>query len=382
MKNEKKLSLLFIIDQLSSGGAQRQMALLGCELVKLGHKVLILVYRHNDFHSETLERAGVKVELIPKKSKFSTAFVRGVAKKLRVENFDAMVSYLTASNLYAIFGKWLSRKKIPLIVSERSSPNNPNYGRTSRLIERLYRFADGLVVNSHHLREYFETKYPWCRDRVTTIWNGVDLNKFSATPLPGKNGLPQFVAVGQIGRFKQAECMIRALGILKERHSLAVHLTWYARRFPNLMPSEAEYKKHLDQLIMERSLDDQWHWIPESKSIHLEIQKYHCLIHGSIVEGLPNAICEALASGRPVIASKTLDHPKLIQPGQNGFLFEKQNPESLAEVIHAFCKLSDEQRRAMGSAAADFAKAELSPDVFARHYQSMLLDLVSKKVDG
>ncbi len=375
MTSGKSLSLLFIIDQLSSGGAQRQMALLSCELVKLGHRVTILVYRHNDFHSETLDKAGVKVELIPKNSKFSTAFIRGIAKKLKAEKFDAIVSYLTASNLYAISGRWLSRQKIPLIVSERSSPNNPNYGKVSRGIERLYRFADRLVTNSHHLREYFENKYSWCAGKVSTIWNGVDLEKFASTPLPPAENVTQFVAVGQIGPFKQADCMIRALGILKEKYSVTAKLTWYARRFPNLMPSEAAFKKHLDQLIAEHCEPDQWKWVPESKTIQLELRKFPCLIHGSIVEGLPNAICEALASGRPVIASNTLDHPRLVEHGKNGLLFDKESPESLAKAMFRFCQMSETEKQNMGDEAAEFANRELSPSVFAKRYEDMLFQL-------
>ncbi|GLB48136.1 glycosyltransferase [Neptunitalea lumnitzerae] len=53
----------------------------------------------------------------------------------------------------------------------------------------------------------------------------------------------------------------------------------------------------------------------------------------SIFEGLPLVLLEALKYGLPIIASDIEGPSELIKSGDNGFLFEKNNPDDLAEKI-------------------------------------------------
>ncbi len=55
-----------------------------------------------------------------------------------------------------------------------------------------------------------------------------------------------------------------------------------------------------------------------------------------------------MSCARPVIISDTLDHPLLVTPGENGFLFDYRDPADLAEKIKIFASLPLEARREMG----------------------------------
>ncbi|MEQ1903432.1 MAG: glycosyltransferase family 4 protein [Pirellulaceae bacterium] len=368
-------SFLFVIDQLSSGGAQQQMVLLAREFVQLGNQVQFLVYRRNDFHAAGLAKIGIPVEVVERRSRYSLAFVRRIAEKIRSESFDGILSFLTGPNLYALLGRWRSGRKVPVVISERSSANNPNKSLFHAAAERFYPLADRVVVNSYHQREFLAQKYPKLDAKLRTIWNGVDLERFRPSPLPDTKPGFHFVAVGQIGKFKQPECVIRALAIVRERLNQPVEVSWFARRFPNLTRAEAAQKIELDRLIIELSLQEHFHWKPETAVMEQELPKFHALIHASIVEGLPNAVCEALASGRPVLASDTLDHPRLISSGRSGFLFEKSSPQALAEVMIKYCQLSSNARQAMAIQAAEFAQHAFSPKVFGERYLALFQEL-------
>ena len=369
-------SFLFVIDQLSSGGAQQQMVLLAREFVRAGNKVQFLVYHRNDFHATALAEVGISVEVVERTSRYSLAFVRRIAEKIRSEPIAGVLSFLTGPNLYALLGRWRSRRSIPVVISERSSANNPNKSFFHTTAERFYPFANRVVVNSHHHREFLAQKYPRLNPKLRTIWNGVDLNRFRPTQLPDTQAGFHFVAVGQIGKFKQPECVIRALAIVREKFNQPVQVSWFARRFPNLTPTEAEQKLELDRLIRELSLYEHFHWNPETTVMEQELAKFHGLIHASIVEGLPNAVCEALASGRPVLASDTLDHPRLVSSGKSGYLFEKSSPQALAEVMLKYCQLSSDARQAMSNQAAEFAQNAFSPKVFGEHYLALFQELL------
>lgn len=374
-----QLTFLLIIDHLSSGGAQQQLVLLARELTKLGHRVRLLVYRQHAYHQPVLDQWKIPVEVVDKRSKLSLAVVNRVAEIVSREPIDGVLAFLTAPSLYAILGRLKARSQVPLVISERSSPNNPNRRFWQHASEFLWRFADRIVVNSHHMGKYLRDRHPRLAERIVTIWNGVDLDRFRPSPLPVAAEPWLLAAVGQIGTFKQPECIIRGLAHLRDEYGVTARVDWFARRYPDLTATEQQEFERLNRLIEDLQLTDQWRWLPETKGIEQELHRYHALVHASVVEGLPNAVCEALACGRPVILSDTLDHPLLVDENRNGFLFEKGSPAALAEAIHRLVRLDEVSRQRMADHAAEFARVHFAPSTFAQHYLNLFRNLLEER---
>ncbi len=373
------MNLLFVIDHLSSGGAQRQMVLLACELAARGHRIDLFAYRRHTFYKQMLVDAGVSVIVQTKSYRYSPGTILALRKLIGRKDYDLILSFLSSPNFYSILARMTVASSPPLVVSERSSPDNPNRDFRSRIVEYFYRYSDRIVTNSHHLREHLATTYPWMADRIRTIWNGVDLELFQPRPLPPSDGVLRLVAVGQMGRIKQCHVIIRALAELRDQFGKKVHVTWFARRYPDLLAREQEYFDELNRLVDELNLHDQWDWHAETDNLHERLVEFHGLVHASIVEGLPNAICEGLATGRPIIASDTLDHPRLVREGVTGFLFDPQNTTSLASAIMKLHDLSVEQRQKMSNAARQFAQTELSAGALADSYESLFRDVIGER---
>ena len=374
----RRLKLLFVIDHLSSGGAQRQLVLLAGRLAERGHRVEVVAYRRHEFFAGELERQKVKLTVLTKGWRYSPSFVLRLARLMRNESYDAVLSYLTAANFYSLMARWLAGVSTPVIVSERSAANNPHRGWRESFVERFYQRADTIVLNSHHLRDHYAERQPKLVERLATIWNGVDLESFTANPLPVDEQL-KLVAVGQLGRFKQPDLIIRALAILRDEYGITPRLTWFLRRYPNLQPSEQTFLGELNRLLETTGIGKQWNWRPETDTLSRELPSFHAMVHASTVEGLPNAICEALATGRPVIATDVLDHPRLVEDGQTGFLFRAGDAAALAAAIARFAKLKTAERQTMGNAARAFAETRLSADRFADEYQALFFRLARLK---
>ena len=89
-----------------------------------------------------------------------------------------------------------------------------------------------------------------------------------------------------------------------------------------------------------------------------------CLVLPSLSEGEPNAVLEALASGRPVVASRVGGVPDLVANGVNGYLAEPGDVEGLAV--------------ALGSALdRDWNPADVAATVAGRSWKKSAADLMS-----
>jgi glycosyltransferase involved in cell wall biosynthesis len=362
------VNLLCVIDNLAPGGAQGQLVNLGVGLRRLGHTVVFFVYHPQDFLEGTLREAGIPVRRSCKRSRWSLRPVVDLRKELRSGGYDAALSFLDTPNVYlelARIGSGHSR----LVVSERSIlPSSPSPGVSCRL--QLHRLADYITTNAHHQREQLKRLCPWAADRVGTVWNGVDLDRFKPAARPRHEGPLKLLVVSSVAPFKNGVRLIEALDILRSRSARPL-VTWVGAHQLHIPMRRAASEEMLSE-IARRGLQPQWRWLAPSQEIAALMQSHDALIHASYLEGLPNAICEALAAGLPVLASNVLDHPRLVGESNAGLLFNPLDPASLAGAIEDFSALGPDERWAMGQRGREFAEKHLSMDRFVASYEAIL----------
>jgi glycosyltransferase involved in cell wall biosynthesis len=74
-------------------------------------------------------------------------------------------------------------------------------------------------------------------------------------------------------------------------------------------------------------------------------------------EGFPNSIIEAMAAGRPTVATAVGGNADAVRPGETGFLVPPANPERLAQAIDALLR-DAHLRQHMGAIAQRRARQE------------------------
>ncbi len=101
----------------------------------------------------------------------------------------------------------------------------------------------------------------------------------------------------------------------------------------------------------------------------------HLFILPSRLEGVPRVVVEAMAIGRPVIASRINGTPTILEDGRDGLLFESENVEELAERMDRL--LSDPQLAyRLGEAAKHRIAHDFSSETFAIRFRDMIRDVV------
>lgn len=370
------MRLLFVIDHFGSGGAQRQMVNLAIGLSKRGYKVEFFTYYPQYRHlSEELIKNNIIINEYQKKFRFDPRVFIELRSIIKKNNYNTVVSFLRTPNFYTEMLN-LTGRGFTLVVSERSTYP---YGRVSfgrKIKEQLHRFCTHITVNSYHHRDSMVRIHPWIEDKISTIYNGVDLDLYKPDNnfyKKLKSSIPKLLVLSSVRSLKNVAGLIQGLNYYKDKYGEPPIINW-AGKVSNQKEDQKTFLT-ANKLIEYNGLSDYWNWLGERTDVVDLLRKHDALILASYYEGLPNAICEALACGKPVLASNVCDNPLLIQEGITGFLFNPHDPKDIAYKIHEFVCLNEDRRIEMGKNARKYAENNLSLNSYIFEYDKLLKSL-------
>jgi glycosyltransferase involved in cell wall biosynthesis len=369
------MRLLFVLDSFASGGAQRQMVRLAIGLQRRHHQVEFFIYypQYTHFRSE-VEQNGIPIHEHHKKGRYSPSLFRALLRQMRQGRYDGILSFLTTPNVYTQLAHLQHRQPF-LVVSERNIfPDRP--GIKTWLIRQMHRIADYVTVNSHFQRQKLVEAAPWLTHKVTTIYNGVDLEQFSPEnrwqTIPNQDG--RFLAIGSVVPRKKPTFLVESLKILRDKYSCSAQISWAGKVEPAQHSQQVYHRSN--EILMQSGLKTAWRWLGERSDVPDLLRSHDALIHAGIQEGLPNVICEALSCGAPALVSNVLEHPRLIKHGVSGFLFDPNDPHDLAAIMKQFIDMSADEKRRMGEAGRAFAVQKLSLSQCVESYEELFAGLI------
>lgn len=353
--------IICFTDSLGSGGAQRQLCGLSVLLNNKGYKVKVATYYDAPFYKEYLSENNIEHELIPN-SGSTIKRLLNVYRYLKSEKPDWVIAYQETPSLIASFLKVFGIH-YKLIVSERNTTQYIGFKENVRFF--LYRWADKIVPNSYAQEGILLARYPWMKSKMQTITNFVDLSHFCFASKV-KSEIPKIAIVATIWPSKNTLGLIDAIRSIKAKGVLC-QVRWYGY-------SEA-YKDYYDQamsLINKYDLSSCIELLPKTKQIKDVYSSCDYLCLPSFYEGTPNVIAEAMATGRPIICSNVCDNPRYVIDGVNGYLFDPNNPEDIAEQIIKGISVSDREYDQMCRESRKRAEEMLSVDTFINKYIEIL----------
>lgn len=374
------MNLLFVIDSLGSGGAQRQMVNLARGLNARGHHVEFFTYYKENHYRPLLDEADIHVHLHLKSSQFSVGPIVALRGFIRQGNYDVVLSYLSTPSFYAEIA-CIGLGNTKLVVSERSMYPPGNLPLSLRLLQECHRLADAITVNSHHQRLKMEREFSWMTKNIQTIYNGFDLDVFRpADNMKSANNKLSLLAISSVSFKKNSLNLAKALGICRDKYHLDVHVDWIGTH--QISKEGTRPAEQTSAYLRERGLSDLWNWLGERTDISRMLVCHDALIHPSYFEGLPNVVCEALSCGCPVLASRVCDHPILVKNGMTGYLFDPDSPEEIAHAIVTYSRMGSLERAAMGKASRNYAEKHLSLKRYVTEYEDLFISLMEKSKGG
>lgn len=211
------------------------------------------------------------------------------------------------------------------------------------------KIASAIMVNSVATMNTLVASAQWLnRDRITVVWKGIDIETFKrAQPLNLRKefGLgDNAVIAGFVGRLEEQKgitTLLEAMSGVVERNN----------RITLIVAGDGPMKDSVTTFCRDHHLDKNIVLAGFREDIPAFMKGIDFLVMPSNWEGFGYSAAEAMASGKPVIATNVSSLPEIVQDGTTGILVPPRKPEKLAEAMLA---LADDVtlREALGGAGA------------------------------
>jgi glycosyltransferase involved in cell wall biosynthesis len=289
--------------------------------------------------------------------------VRRLARLIDEAEIELVHSFLYRANVVARLGARLSRRRPPVISSQRSL--GPTGARFSAIASRwTRRLCHRVVAVSQAVRREVVRHEGLEPAQVAVIPNGVDAGRFESCRRGGRTdalGLTgAAVVVGGVGRLapeKGFADLLRALALTR-RTTAAIALVLVGDG-----PERAALRTLADHL----GLADAVHFLGTRGDLREVYGGLDILALPSLEEGSPNVLLEAMAAGLPVVATSVGGVPEIVQDGRTGILVPPAAPGALAQALSSLAA-DGAGRRRLGAEGQRRVRAEFDIGVtVARH---------------
>ncbi|NJN48660.1 MAG: glycosyltransferase family 4 protein [Alkalinema sp. RL_2_19] len=195
--------------------------------------------------------------------------------------------------------------------------------------------------------------YRWCDHhewpKLQIVHCGVD-DAYLTQPVGTIPEAPNLVCVGRLCEQKGQLLLVEAIR----------RLVAEGRPCQLTLVGDGEHRGPIEALIQQHELQD--HIKITGYATGDAVQKYilnsRAFVLPSFGEGLPVAIMEALALGRPVVTTYIAGIPELVKPGKNGWLVPAGSVDDLVDALRQVLSTSVEQLEYMGQNGAEAVARE------------------------
>jgi glycosyltransferase involved in cell wall biosynthesis len=364
------MNILCFIDNLGSGGAQRQLTTLAVGLKQRGHQVRFLVYHPQDHFLPVLQAADIPCQVIAPCPHWKRLLT--IRRILREGWQEVVLAFLEGPCWYAELAR-IPGQRWGLVAGERLADPRINHG-TGRWLRQFHRFADAVVSNSHTNRLMLAAGFPGLTGRLATIYNTVDLHLFHPAPLdlatPDHSSAAPcriVVAAGYHAKKNMLGVAEALLLIKKTPDAPRIVVDWYGA----IQPNSNAYRQ-VEQFVVDNDLAQCLRLHPPTRTIEREYAGATAVGLFSFYEGLPNVVCEAMACGKPIVLSDVCDAGTLVKDGVNGFLCDPASPQSMALALQRLAAASAQNRHRMGAASRQMAEDLFSENLGLERYERVL----------
>lgn len=354
-----KKNLMFVMNQMTPGGAERVVSILANKMSEREHNVSLVITFDSDISYELNEKINlIKFNISRNRGQVirNLIEIRNLINTFKKEKPDVIISFIRNVNCI-IAAKIVG---IPVIISER---NNPKYDPKSKLWRILriliYPYADGIVFQTEGAKSYFSKRI---QSKSCIIKNPLSENIPIKESIDLKN---KVISVGRLCEQKNQKILIKAFRQFHEKYP----------EYKLEIYGEGNLREDLEKMTKELGMENYITMPGNTNEVYNKIINSDVFVLSSIYEGYPNVLIEAMSIGMPVISTDCEYGPKeIIRNYENGILVPKMDFEKLAEEL---CNIvSNKELRAKLGGNAKKIRGSLKVDKIVNEWTEYILKII------
>jgi sugar transferase (PEP-CTERM/EpsH1 system associated) len=359
------IKVLHLIQGLEIGGLENMVVSLSKGVNRCLYQPAICCYDTLGTLASSLNGT-VNVHFLKRNQGIDYTYPFKLAKLLRKEKVHILHLHNSTAFFYGVIAGGIAR--VPVIVyTEHARDVFPNL--KVRIADKfLSLFTNKVIVVADFLKKNL-IKYEWFNpSKVMTIYNGIDGSKFKAEF--DKSEIKRGLGLSENSRIIG---MVARLDPIKNHKSLIMSMQSVIKKFPEAIlliigdgPIRNELEVFVEKCDLKKNVTFLWtrHDIPQLLSV-MDI-----FVLCSMSEGLPITLLEAMAGGKPIVATRVGGIPEVIEHNINGLLIPSGNIEALLDAILELLR-DTEKAKQLGAAAERKFERNFSLSSMVEKYQEV-----------
>ena len=246
-------------------------------------------------------------------------------------------------------------------------------------IERfLARFTDAVITLSPKQRQEILGYGIGRPDKVCAIGLGLDLQAFVDSKgvrgrlrreLQLKPDVPLVGIVARLVPVKGFPYFLQAVKFVLAKHPECVFA----------IAGDGELREALEKEAEDLGIRESLRFLGFRQNLPEVYADFDFAVLSSLNEGLPVTLIEAMAAGKPVVATDVGGVGDLVQSGKSGFLVPPKDSAALAEAILRMLELPQAERITMGKAGQKSVYPKYHISTLTANLEALYDDLLQKK---
>ena len=383
----RRLRIAYFLASLRVGGAEKQMLALAEGLPRDRFQVDFIAVNGSGEYDARALAAGARIRalgsLSPPDARFPSRLARRSRKATRdariarAAHYDIVDAWLYPTDVLAAFARPFTRT--PIVVAGRRNLGDVDgrHGLLDRGIGALAtRLTDAIVANSAAVATEALTRERVDPSKLRIIRNGVKLieplsvaERASGRRLLGLSD--DELAIGCIANYrpvKRLDLLIDAFASIAGEH----------QRVRLFLVGEGPVRADLEQRIQTLGLEGR----VRLHGSELDPQRlygiFDVVVQASHSEGLPNALLEAAAAGRPIVATAAGGTGEIVLDGKTGLIGPVDDRAALAQSLGRAIGDPDLRRR-LGAAARVHVATTFGMERYVAEFATLYEELAEAK---
>jgi glycosyltransferase involved in cell wall biosynthesis len=363
---------MHLIDTAGPGGAETVFAQLAHRMGQRATTTLTVIPRE-DWLSGHLRNLQIEPVILPARGSLNVTYLRQLINLARGHRVRLIHTHLLGSAIYGALVGIFTRT--PVIAVLHGPTDLRNLGRFAALKRWLLAHACSVVVAVSTSTRDALLAFGLKPASITLIRNGVDTDFYTpgrATDLRAELGLgADDLLIGAVGNIRTP----KAYDVLLQAASRVLARTSHCH-FAIVGQGDAAQMAPLEALRDSLGIGARCHFLGFRKSTPELYRNFDVFLSSSRSEGLSLAFLEAMASGLPVVATRSGGPQEVIEPDVSGVLVPIEDPLALADGLIRTLE-SAEHRARLGTAARKRVVTSFSLEAVLRQYAALYDELLS-----